>query len=187
MICTHHESVNCPGTLLAALFLSQPAGLGAPLFWPFRERLSNTSTLSTFFSHLCFTLHLNFFLFFSLLYSSFFISCLPAWITFNFTVSYLTFLSWNQNTFFFSTLLSHCMVQSFDLMWFSNFSFPVPYLMTCSAHLSSPSLRLCTVTCPVFVSISFTRVLSIFIMMCVVLQALLVPWCFFASRVSGPD
>lgn len=184
MICTHHESVNCPGTLLAALFQSQPAGLGAPLFWPSRERLSNTSTLSTFSSHLCFTL---FFLFLSHLYFSFFISCLPAWILLNFTVSYLTFLSWYQNTFFFSTLLSHHTFQSFDLMWFSNFSFPVPYLTTCSAHLSSPSLRLCTVTCSVFVSISFTHVLRIFIMMCVVLQDLLVPWCFFARKVSGPD
>lgn len=75
----------------------------------------------------------------------------------------------------------------FQFLTLCDFSFPVPYLATYSAHLSSPSLRLCTVTCPFFVSISFTRLLSIFIMMCVVLQALLVPRCFFASRVSGPD
>lgn len=170
MICTHHESINCPGTLLAALSRFQPAELGALLFWPSRERLSNTSTLCIFSSHL-----------YQQIWSAFIISCFLAWIPFYFTVSYLT------RTHFSLALYCHHMFQSFDPMRFSNFSFPVLYLAPYCAHLSSPSLRLCTVTCPFFVSIPFNRLLCVFIMMCVVLQALLVPWCFFASRVSGPD
>lgn len=91
MICIHHESVSCPGTLLAALSVSASRTGSTSFLTPQMKAFNHfyTQYLLLTSPHSSQTFIISFFPCRTQL--ALFFSCLSVWIPFNFTVSYLKF------------------------------------------------------------------------------------------------